>query len=477
MDHMMMNDIQRSPPPPLWITCQDQSVKIPRETAMRVEQIAMMLISPMKVGQDLVTSQQEGQKRYVKRVGCEEFSAALFKATVLLLAEDRPWSEAFSQEQQSSPNFFSDLHHCIGYLYPSRVEELTLQTIPLLSHMPLTTAYHILDNCDGDLLEAPRLAYKRVKQSIYFPDDATAELHFKQESRRRQSISKNLTMMHHYNASRHIMDEDVIIRAKAERSAKIVKNYRTEILELLKESKANIEREDLLDYLIGPKAFFFDYYSIFPKKNFIADRHNSNRPFNPNYPFIYIRVNSINIGYSGRKKLLGAPHTSTYLGYRLENLGPYELEEEIRYDLRHHPERIPPRLIQQNTITQQISPELQRLQKKIRPAILQWTLLEREQRNDILAEIIQYNGWEAYNIQPSDLELTIPELPPDTEMNCYTVIGSLLINSGKQNIKFNTFNFRLLILEEIQTYPDSLRTHTILKSIYKRMMEYHPTHQ
>lgn len=501
------------PQPPLWISCQDQSIKIPLYIAVRVEKIAMMLTA----------GATETPDSSVKYLLCEKFPALVFKATVLLLTEDKPWDETLTPEQQSDPYIVNELHKCVSYLYPSRVHYLTLKYISLLSLMPLTTARQLLDNWGGVPLEAPFLATKRVKQSIYFPDDGAAELHFQKESACQSKLfmlkekrfkiegelqatksdeekallhtkqkklhgainleklqcrelkksfdPKNLTMMQHYYASRHIMHRDILISTKAARSVEIIGNYRKNILEILKKSKANLARNDLLDYLVGPKAFLFDYYGIFPDENIISF-------VNRRYPFTC--MGSVSIEHSGGKELLILnSRTSPSFGYQLDNLGPYELEDEIRHDLQHHIplERMPPRLIQENVITQLVTPELRTLQEEVRPALLQWALLKQTERDDIIAKILQYNGWDSYKIYPSDIDLTIKELPSDTDMHRFTATGFLLVNYERWNLRFNTFNFLLLITSNNYcTYPDSCSNHNILNEIYKRTTSKRPVY-
>jgi hypothetical protein len=70
-----------------------------------------------------------------------------------------------------------------------------------------------------------------------------------------------ISMMTRQNFLRCINDANPEVQAIALKAKEELKTYREKILGVLKASGADMSRTDLLEHLVGPKAYLFEYYN------------------------------------------------------------------------------------------------------------------------------------------------------------------------------------------------------------------------
>lgn len=211
-----------------------------------------------------------------------------------------------------------------------------------------------------------------------------------------------------------------IIAKIEERTSK----YCCDVLQALEASGANMNRIDLLEHLIGPKAFLLDYYGL---------GLNSQ---NPRAPWYY-----------GEK-------TKRFI-YRLTNKNPYELELEIRSDLQALEKNLPKPLLSESYFSTNIDPEVEENGK----AWLSCLLMDQD--DFVLKEVlIKRSGFAELGINPKDLSLNHVAVLNDDQYS-----GTLSFDHYTFNVYFKTYNFMLYIEGTSQSNPDSYTTIDFLKSL------------
>ncbi len=231
------------------------------------------------------------------------------------------------------------------------------------------------------------------------------------------AAEESLPMICHQRAS-ECSSDDPAIRKMAQQSKEIVDEYKRILLQALSDSGANVDREDLLEHIVGPKNFLFDEYRLK-----IGDG-----PGAAQYPFGHPLV------LNGKK----------CLGYSLDNLSPYDLENEIRSDLgKYISNDLPPRIIQSAEITRPLTPEVQNLRQFFMEKLVHWHSLEDDAKRQVIQKLIELSGWNEINIRAEDVVIHEIEVCPNHEVK-----GSMSVKNHRFNFFFNTYDFVVCFVSE-----------------------------
>jgi hypothetical protein len=212
---------------------------------------------------------------------------------------------------------------------------------------------------------------------------------------------------------------------------KKLEDYKNDLLNALRRSGSHLERSDLLEYLVGPKAFLFDSYQL---------RLNPNPP-NLKYPFRH-------------------SSTSSHFGYQLENDGPMELEEEIRTDLMSHAHMaLFPPIIKERTFTKPINEKAKKMQADLLPILQRWMTASEEEVERVKQELINHNDWGKYCIEPVNLRLYETKNPTETS----TLRGQLTKFARRYEFVFKPTDFDMfLVRPDGRVCPDKVGVQEIL---------------
>lgn len=204
-------------------------------------------------------------------------------------------------------------------------------------------------------------------------------------------ITPQVTMMERSNLVEYVRNPnnraDSGMRLRAAIAERELKEYRITILDALTKSGADMEREDLLEYLVGPKAYLLDAYGI---------------EYSPG------RFNSDQYCFRGKDVLM----QMSGFGYALDDDGPYSLENRILKNafLWNFMENKPhcDRIVKNNTFTVPVSkrPEVVALRAKIMPILDVWPVATDEERTMVKQLLIDFNGWSHLEITPEDIVIT-----------------------------------------------------------------------
>lgn len=236
-----------------------------------------------------------------------------------------------------------------------------------------------------------------------------------------------INMMAKQNLMQFINSEDEFIRLTALQAQKILEDYKSTVLEALRKSDANLKRTDLLEWLIGPKGFLLDRYGI-----------------------TYEPTNKLKFPF--KKKWLD-------LGYRLDNEGPYDLEEEIRNDLSKNYIPLIPRIIQLEEKTKPITEEVKQILDKVMPFLKKFPTPETQSGTPPYQEFIEllweFNGWDKLGVDPKNITLE------EVERNKDPIIGKGKVALGKSiwSFQFKSDDL-ILLIDPGHRYTGSDRTIT-----------------
>ena len=246
----------------------------------------------------------------------------------------------------------------------------------------------------------------------------------------KSKLSELKTMMQHQYVSRYADSHFPEIQSAAEKSLKILENYKVDILRALSLSKANIKRKYLLPYLVGPEAYLFDYYGLTLQEN----------SRNPEYPFCF-------------------PYAATNFGYRLENDSPYKLEEEIRNDIQQYTSGLqtclPPRFIEKDESNREVDEEVRALRPEMLEILNDWRKTSDENVAKLKQFLIDRGEWCQFGITTEDIKISAGQ------MNPVRVHGTLSKFGRIMNIFFTTYDFKPVISYSITA--DSVGTKEYLK--------------
>lgn len=99
--------------------------------------------------------------------------------------------------------------------------------------------------------------------------------------------------------------------------------------------------------------------------------------------------------------------------YRLENISPADLEDEIRNDLHASSlkvplKRLPARLLNDHHPTIELNEEMKEEQKKIKDKLDRWTSLTQEEKDAFKADIFSITGWALPGFKKDDFVNIVP---------------------------------------------------------------------
>lgn len=291
----------------------------------------------------------------------------------------------------------------------------------------------------------------------YFSDLNVAESwlksHSDEELRRRKKSPHGKVEL-----AKHLFD-DPHITFMAKRASRRLKAYRRCILSTLEKNEADLERKDLLDHLIGPKNYLFAYYGIVP----------FDKPQKSSFPFTFrpLSMNTLN-----HQEFISTNPKGPTLGYRLSNLGPKALEQEIRSDLAKGANQVnfeniyPKPFIEVEEISYPISEELKSLKAVLLPQIKAWQSLKSEEQDAVIVQILKFNDWDIYQINPKQIQLDFQNLSR-VHILIEDVKGTLTLpNSKKMDISLNLWNFGLILQIPFHINPDHYSSKKYLNEKY-----------
>lgn len=191
-----------------------------------------------------------------------------------------------------------------------------------------------------------------------------------------------------------------------EKGLQRLKEYHDNVLIVLKDTSSNLNRQDLLDYVVGIKGDLFAYYGFetyIPKEKF-SSKINSY--------FSHPQVEDELIWY-GRE----GHYSPIYFTYSLDNDSAYDFEDEIRTDLKGRNVPLPPRFILTREYTKPITPEIQQVQDIIMPILTKYFIYfiveeETSQQNPsqeeldmVINTLVKHNGWEKFNLTSDNFQI------------------------------------------------------------------------
>lgn len=260
-------------------------------------------------------------------------SQKAFQAARAIVTEYQSLDQVLTAEQKRDPFIFEKLCTDVGYLYPSKVVKIGVQLMDQLANMPLQQARDLMkdeiarDNSNR-LLPPPSLDRTQAKESIYFTADENSEAICNANTPSAIKRLKN-SPLKLQNAASHLLSSDGEIQYKAWKARHLLKNYRTIIVEGLKESSADISQKKLLEHIVGPKNYLLSHYGLVYLKN----------AHDPQKPFRYIPA----LRHTATPLKQTHMATSKPFGCLLKESTAQELENTIRKDiLRAFPQEVLP---------------------------------------------------------------------------------------------------------------------------------------
>ena len=177
----------------------------------------------------------------------------------------------------------------------------------------------------------------------------------------------HLSMMQRQGLAEYVRHEDPALRKVAENAKAILEEYRLSVTATLRICNADLTREDLLAYLIGPKGYLLEHYG-FQLNGITACTSTSN-------PFIFN-----NKGFF----------------YKLTNAAPYVLEQEIRDDLQRigvSAASLPAPLIVEKKFTKKQTKEAIRLRSAILPTLQRFSQASAEDVVLVKEALLGHFSW------------------------------------------------------------------------------------
>lgn len=276
-------------------------------------------------------------------------------------------SYAFSSEEEASTHFNSILY----YQMEINFSEIIIEKLKKCSQ--------------GGTTEA-KLSSQKVSKLIEWIDSCKKNL----QPLLKMMNPNTISMMGRQNFLRLLDSEDPIKQAIARKAEEELTDYKNTILKILELKNADLSREDLLPFLIGPNAFLLDEYNISYK---------------------------IQKSSSGDQGLFWT-HNNYFqqVSYSLEDTGPYSLEDNIRNDWLNDLPRylteadIPDRIIKVKIITKKISNEVKDFQLKSIPILKNWNNCSDDELMFVKNGIILLNNLNDH-ITHLNLKITQPSSP------------------------------------------------------------------
>lgn len=200
---------------------------------------------------------------------------------------------------------------------------------------------------------------------------------------RELSDPNKTTMMMRFNLSKHV--NDPLFGPVAVATKKHVDDYIETVSAALINGGADFLRRDLLDYLIGPKAFLFDTYGMIVRAGG-EEAYQFSHPILDQYASPWV--------------------------YYLENEGPMALENEIREDLTNKGidiSHIDP-VIKSRQTTQQVDHQREEFKSTLYQAFGRWMSTTDEEVNRVKERILSFNGLDRLGISPAHIKVNF-QLP------------------------------------------------------------------
>lgn len=198
-------------------------------------------------------------------------------------------------------------------------------------------------------------------------------------SHRKKADLMHLPKLAMQRLATHAESQNATLRRHAQTAKAGLEVYREYVMSALRSCGANLARqEDLLEYLIGPKAYFLDYYGF-----------EINITAKPQYPFT---------------------HGSHHFQYLLENNSIYDLENEMRDDLaRVNTLSLPPALIEKRIFSKIQTKEAQEIRKECLPVLRRLAQATDEEVIAVKQCLIDHFGWNTHGLTPGDVRIHIDD--------------------------------------------------------------------
>lgn len=189
----------------------------------------------------------------------------------------------------------------------------------------------------------------------------------------------------------HIDHKDLETRTIALKAKMELEAYRKEVTGALRIQGADLTRVDLLASILGldeSDEFIFEYYSLSPYYC-VSEEYSSIGSFHYNGE-----------GQRSRSFSYGPSQ------YNLKNNSIKDFEAEIRCDLERQftGVKLPPQLIDKQTVTKPLSKEVEALKEKIVPVLKGWEAASIDSRNEVAQILIDHWKW-SENITTADLRI------------------------------------------------------------------------
>lgn len=311
---------------------------------------------------------------------------------------------------------------CVKAIYfdNEQIAESHFEMVSELEREQMVTE-SLLHTQKNDLNVNRKLTTHRMREAyIKSKETYLADLNDKREVL--ATVSQPMNMLKHYNVSLREFDDIEAVRKEALKSKRVYESYRHHLLQTLESSGADMNRTDLLDYLVGPKGFLLDQYGIVSSPT--AGTGNVEYPFQ---------------------------QQNVCREYHLQNKGPWDLEEEIRTNLAKYTKYLPERLIKQREVTMQFSDAQMQMQKEMVPTFVHWDSQQPFLRAKHLGIICAFNGWQGYGISAKNFWFD------QSSCNDEQIKG-VLTWKGHHAIKLDLRTFHLIIEKEGVPNPDTVST-------------------
>jgi hypothetical protein len=221
--------------------------------------------------------------------------------------------------------------------------------------------------------------------------------------------------------------------------------YKIRTLAALQRSGARMDRQDLLEYIVGPKGYLLERYNIRLK-----DYRNDSRPFT--YGTLSPR--------------------GIHMTYSLENPSLFDFEQELRKDVlfalkdRGVDAKLPLPLFTEQAVTIPMTPEVMEMQKNLIPKIGDWKNLSESIKREVVDQLFSYNGWDEIfsncKVDPNDFML-------DFRAPLGTGLFINRVTSAEYPFRMSFHNFLLVIEDDKTSVSDSRYTKNLLTEILRQL--------
>jgi len=307
------------------------------------------------------------------------------------------YSKLFTSKENAKKYFESEEYYQID-------KELAEELLTKLETIYIKSA---LNRDSESALEELR---KRIKESV----DMIANFRCMKNALPHLSISDKARIATYQN------DKDPTMQRVALDAQTELKQYSAQVKKALTICKADLDRTDLLEYLIGPKGYLFDHYGF---KIFINELDQPDP--NLEAPF---------------KQGEGA--SMRHYMYNLKNNSAEFLENEIRMDLESRHVPLPPRITEEPKkplFTKPQSQKAKKLREIVLPVLENWQKRTDETTTKVIENIIKYFNWQK-GIAPQDVAIQVFTSSDSREAERIT----LQFRTCMRSITLNTWDFQTI---------------------------------